>query len=107
MTRYLILIAVLLSFAAPAKADVSIVTHDCGEWLSARKNDDPHAWMFQKFLVGFLSGMSMGSYEEFWASENGITPDQVFYWMDKYCRENPLKHITKGGLILFNERTGN
>ena len=103
--KYLLVIAVLLSFAVPAKADVGIKTHDCGEWLSARAKDAPYPWMLQKFLDGFLSGMALGYREEFWASGNGITSDQVFYWMDKYCRENPLNYITKGAIQLFRERT--
>ena len=89
--RYLIVLAVLLSFAAPAKAITVINIHDCGAWLTVREKDDAHAWQLQQALAGFLSGLAVGSNEEFWDLGNGITPVQVYYWMDNYCREKSFK----------------
>ena len=103
--KYLILIAVLLSFAVPVKAELTIRgALDCGTWLEARRAGLVRA---EGWLVGVLNGVTIGSGIEFWQAGDGmITNDQLFYWMDKYCRENPLNDVMDGVGKLFNERTG-
>jgi len=103
--RYVVILVLLLSFAVPAKAVTTIGGTDCGGWLTAREEAYTHAWQYQFGLSGLLSGMAIESRKEFWDSGNGITPDQVFYWMDNYCRKNPLRHINEGAFQLFRERT--
>jgi hypothetical protein len=44
------------------------------------------------------------------ASDNGRAPvsrEQVFLWMDSYCRGKPLSLVKTGAVALLNERTGN
>lgn len=111
IVKYLLVIAVLLSFTAPAKADghgiLTLGLVDCGKWLEARVADDKgHSFEFQRGLVGYLDGLAVGKGTNFWVAEREVTPDQVAYWMDKYCRETPLSTIRKGADILFHERTG-
>ena len=86
--RYLILIAVLFSFAVPDKAAEAAPSFQsnrgCGDWLEARKEDGWSARQFEWGLVGLLDGMSWISYKDFWTAVPVIKPNQVFYWMDNY-----------------------
>ena len=114
--KYLLVIAVLLSFTVPAGAQpVRFHTgHDCGQWLEQREQwtesiTDEHgnllrkSFVLEQRLTSLIDGLVMASAINFW---NGITPDQVHYWMDNYCRENPLRGVLNGTWKLFQERTG-
>lgn len=105
--RYVLVIAVLLSFTVPAKAVLVMSYSDCGRWLEWRKEEDQWTRVIEFWVSGFLSGLAEGSRIEFWGLEPQITADQVFYWMDNYCRDNPLSDTHAGSLELFIERTGN
>ena len=104
--KYLLVIAILLSFTAPAGAVATMGGTDCGDWLTDRKEASVNSWQLERGLYGVLDGLSLGLELDFWLSGQGITLDQVNYWMDKYCRENPLSHTTNGAIKLFKERTG-
>lgn len=106
--KYLLVIAVLLSFTAPDKAQAVEVRGgtDCGTWLTDRKEAYVNSWQNERALQGFLDGVSWALDLEFWKSGQGITFDQVKYWMDRYCRENPLHHTVQGAIKLFRERAG-
>ena len=99
--KYLLVIAVLLSFTAPAKVQAIEVrgVFDCGQWLDVRTDIqlEVRALAVQLWVLGYLSGKAMGANKEFWK--------QVMYWIDNYCREHPLKHLDQGADILFHERT--
>ena len=108
--KYLLVIAVLLSFTVPDKAQAVTVlgSADCGQWLKWRTDSQKirqSEWA-EFWLVGYLSGLSFSINTEFWKSGNGLSVEQVKFWMDKYCRENPLTSVKQGADILFHERTG-
>ena len=107
--KYLLVIAVLLSFTAPAKVQAIEVrgVFDCGQWLDVRTDIqlEVRALAVQLWVLGYLSGKAMGANKEFWKSGDGLSNEQVMYWIDNYCREHPLKHLDQGADILFHERT--
>ena len=76
---------------------------DCGMWLKARS--EGRAAALEHYLVGFLDGMVMGMIIEFWRiGDDTISRDQVFFWMDKFCRDKPLGKVSWGAWRLFGER---
>jgi hypothetical protein len=32
-----------------------------------------------------------------------ISAQQIYLWMDNYCRANPLKTVDEGGILLYEE----
>jgi hypothetical protein len=81
------------------------VTVDCGRWIEARTAG--RASSLEAYLLGLLDGISFGAWVEFWKA-GGIdtSKEQVFLWMDNYCRENPLSDVVPGAFTLFEERLG-
>jgi len=78
----------------------------CAEWAEDRRIDGTMSRMSESWLLGLLSGFSFATEKEFWGSGGGLTSDQVFFWMDRYCDENPLGQVMYGAITLMNERTG-
>jgi len=91
----------------PAFSDVNIRgSVDCGKWIEGRSQKTSK--LLEAHLQGTLNGMPPGSSIEFWrAGGVEMSTAQVFLWMDKYCRENPLSDTVDGAIKLMNERTGN
>ena len=90
----------------PVAAVTLMGVQTCASWAEDRRIADDvtkrsHAW-----LQGLLNGFSFAASKEFWHSGEGLTNDQVFFWMDRYCDENPLKGVVDGAITLMNERTG-
>lgn len=79
---------------------------DCGSWIKARTTNVSE--IFEGYLVGMMNGLALGSGVEFWfASGAQLKEEQVYLWMDKYCRENPLSSLVPGTVKLMNENTEN
>jgi hypothetical protein len=79
---------------------------DCGNWVKARARNTPN--VHEALLLGTLNGMALGTGIDFWrAGGTKVSREQVFLWMDKYCRENPLSHIIDGSKKLIDERSDN
>ena len=76
------------------------------QWAEDRRIDGTMSIMSESWLLGLLSGFSFAAEKEFWGSGGGLTNDQVFFWMDRYCDENPLKGQMNGAITLMNEHTG-
>ena len=74
----------------------------CGTWMldRANKNDDWPAQSNMNWLVGYLSGLSMGFNLEALA---GAKNESLALWMDNYCKANPLNFVADGALKLFLE----
>lgn len=109
--KYLLVIAVLLSFTAPDKVQAAEIRGytDCGQWLDVRTNSQKKTLSLarQLWVLGYLSGLAIGKNKEFFLSGNGLSNEQIMFWLDNYCRENPLQHTFQGAIKLFRERTGN
>ena len=77
---------------------------DCGRWLDGRKQNASIA--IEHYLVGLLNGLSLSSGVEFWrAGGVSIGREQVYYWMDNFCRADPLSTVVRGSIELINQRT--
>jgi hypothetical protein len=77
---------------------------DCGTWVQARAAGK--APVQEAYLLGLLNGAAIGSQLEFWLSGGiPVNRQQVYLWMDNYCRNSPLSNIVSGAGELMNERT--
>ena len=97
-----LMIALLTNFTATqAEAVVDVFAfRTCADWAKDRKSNI----LFGQFsLIGMLNGLAYTSDKNFWAD---LEPDQVFFWMDRYCDNNPLSNTTDGAIKLMNETTG-
>jgi hypothetical protein len=78
---------------------------NCADWLQLRSSGravEATAW-----LLGFLSGVSLGTGKEFWdVPTKAIAPNQAYLWMDNYCQGNPLSNTGEGATALFRQVTG-
>jgi hypothetical protein len=90
----------------PVAAVTLMGGNSCAEWAEDRRLDDNVSKRSQAWLRGLLNGFAFAADKEFWDSGDGLTNDQVFFWMDRYCDENPLKRVANGAVTLMNERTG-
>ena len=80
---------------ATAKTVTLLGLHNCGEWIAGQGL--PNGYAARNWLMGYLSGLSMGSATDFLTNIDG---DSIFLWMNNYCRENPLNSITDGADVL-------
>lgn len=86
---------------------------NCGDWLESRKSDSSlSSFGNNAVLVGMLNGINMTYYflmnkqqEKQMFGEGKPNNQQLFAWMDKFCRENPLKSVADGAFTLFSEVT--
>ncbi|MDB4235113.1 hypothetical protein N9828_01320 [bacterium] len=96
------MIALLTNFTATqAVAGVTVKAYaTCAAWAKDRRSNI----IYSEFaLIGMLNGLAFTSGRNFWAN---LEPDQVFFWMDRYCDNNPLSNTTDGAIKLMNETTG-
>lgn len=79
---------------------------DCGQWVAAR--NDNQSVFFESFAVGLLTGMVLGSRIEVWQANGAyMSRDQLYLFVDNYCRAHPLNRIAEALVALTNERTNN
>lgn len=97
------LLVVLTSCMASAtvQASTTVGAPDCGQWVTD-KAGHRLGW-----LVGFLSGMNLIHDATGGVPKNPLSSlksvDQAFLWMDNWCKTNPLKDVSDGGMALFLE----
>lgn len=78
---------------------------NCAEWLKPGSQSSDFGNKF--WLSGYLSGINLGLYLDkqrpaFDFFEN-VSSEQIFLWMDNYCRANPLSNVVDGTGTLFRE----
>ena len=100
-----LMIALLTNFTATQAEAVSVAVSvkayaTCAEWAKDRKSDVRYS---EFSLIGMLNGLAFASGRDFWAN---LKNDQVYFWMDRYCDNNPLSNTTDGAIKLMNETTG-
>lgn len=99
MLRHLA-IAVAIGFAPVTLPAVTLIGGpDCGQWFDDSRRPNAKIW-----LAGYLSGLNsaIGNQASDPLDRLG-SMDQAYLWIDKYCRDNPLKEVQEGGNILYNE----
>ncbi len=98
-------VAVMLSFGT-AQAEGVLVkgSTPCSLWASSRAAGT--ASVLEGYQQGLINGLALGSGKDFWMFPYPIEPEQVFYWMDQYCANNPLSSTITGSYAVFDERFG-
>ncbi len=104
--------ACLLVFAASAlhaqgskeTVLVGVGTGSCGQYLQLRAAQNQH---FNDSLEGWISGFASGmNHARFMITRNlKLLPDgaSMLAYVDKFCRENPLKSVFNGADAMFAE----
>ncbi len=102
-----LLIAVALSCAGVAHAQsdgqalAGAGTTSCGRWLALESDSTAHL-MLVSWAQGFLSGMNMADYI---ATKQPFVllpdSDSIMAYVNKYCRNNPLKKPFQGAMQLY------
>lgn len=78
---------------------------DCGIWVKART--EGQSAILEGYVLGLMNGLALASQIEFWqATGVPVGREQVFLWMDNYCRANPLSRTAVGAVALMIEHTG-
>lgn len=99
---------VLTVILAPNSSGAQGITvqdaYTCADWAEARREDS--SLFIESHLTGFFDGAAMGSSRNFWEIPSQLDPKQAFFWMDVYCENNPLSHVTTGAVKLLVERLG-
>lgn len=98
MRRVVIVVAVLLAFAAgvalEARRQYAVFgagTTSCGTWLENRGLSDHALWrMQQQWVLGWLS--ATGHYRVRLKDTDAAA---VAAWLDRYCAANPLESLDK------------
>lgn len=87
----------------PANQPIAgIGASSCGKYLGFR-TEQTTDFMMKSWVQGFLSGMNWSKYVA--EQRMSILPDaeSLTAYLDKYCRENPLKDPWMGTIEMFNE----
>lgn len=99
-----IMLMIFICFSgASVLAETVFGSKDCGEWIRS-PTDAKRQW-----LIGYMSGLSiMHTLNDRKSDplEKINSADQIYLWMDNYCRKNPLNRVTLGGVELFLELMG-
>jgi hypothetical protein len=78
---------------------------DCGMWLDAR--DKKVALALENFSVGLVNGLALGTGVDIWGGKGYIVnQSQLHYWMDQYCKKNPVSGVLQGTYAFADEMTG-
>jgi len=62
----------------------------CGRWVESKDTDSKHQW-----LDGYMTAINvavLGRYNFFKAGSGELDAPTLKLYVDKYCRENPLKN---------------
>jgi hypothetical protein len=98
-----IIVALLLSTTASSSLLAQVVVRgmpSCGEWAKPDPNDVLTTVAFQRWLVGYMSGMAIASKKDILSGTDNAS---LFLWMDNWCRANPLKDVAMGANELYFE----
>jgi len=100
-----LLFAVWTPFTSSAEGIIVSGALDCGTWIEGRTAN--RAMALEHYAQGLINGLALGWGREFWqARGTSVSPKQVWLWIDKYCRDNPLDSIVSASYALFKEHTG-
>ena len=101
MKTKLIAALIVMTLSSPVFAYKAIGTVDCGKWVS-RNDKDLTSLRTEAWLTGFMTGLN-ASDEQDRDSLRKVSAQQIFLWMDNYCKANPLKDVIDGGFRLMDE----
>ena len=92
-------------FAEISQAEPVMIVSDvyCNIWAAGRKGKGSKE--VESHLTGLLDGLSAGRQIPFWNFKEGISFQQAYLWMDKYCLENQDSSVYFGAYELIDEQT--
>ena len=97
----LLLAASMAAVPSPSEAGAeALPAPSCGEWVVHREKSDTLALSNASWLVGYLSGLAVGSGKDYLSGTDNVS---IYRWMDNYCRANPLRDLSYGGNALAAE----
>jgi|LauGreDrversion4_1035100.scaffolds.fasta_scaffold278117_1 hypothetical protein len=99
-----LLLAALVAMAAsnPVIAQRLIGNVDCGKWVKDQSTTPPNL-LNRAWVAGYISGLNIGDEKARNTLKNISSADQIFLWMDNYCKANPLKDVSYGAETLMEE----
>ena len=99
----LLLASSIIAVSSPLEAGVEArQAPSCGEWISHREKSDTLALVNTSWLLGYLSGLAVSRGKDFLSGTDNVS---IYKWMDNYCRTNPLRDVSGGGIALAAELT--
>lgn len=102
MNTRLGLVIAAFSFIVIANNTHAIMTigdRSCGQWSSRKEN--PYLKMVvHSWLMGFMSGLAVGTDEDVIAGTDG---ESIDLWMDNYCHKHPLERLSMDASLLYFE----
>ena len=102
MKRILLTALIAMTVSSPVLAEKvtkAIGDVDCGRWIKDTGNMKS---LNTIWLVGFMTGLNFGD-AQMRNSLEKVSVQQIFLWMDNFCKANPLKTISYGGYELMDE----
>jgi hypothetical protein len=98
----LMFIVFAIGFANGGRADENTAMgfRGCGTWIKDRAEKSWAATVEEGWLTGYLSGIAISSDVDFLKGADG---NSFMFWMDNYCRDNPLSNLAVGGFQLASE----
>jgi hypothetical protein len=90
---------IVITVSSPVIAARAFGRPDCGQWIKDTEGMKSYNRMW---LVGFMSGLNFGD-EQRRDSLAKVSAEQIYLWMDNYCKANPLENLLTGGENLMNE----
>lgn len=79
---------------------------DCGQWLEARADRDVEPTALRNYVQGLVNGLALGRGIEIWKHHGQDTsPEQLFFYLDKYCQDNPLNEVVSGVFAFADKKT--
>ena len=91
-----LLIASALSMPVMATTTTFGVT-DCGSWIKD-KSTTKKTW-----LLGFITGLNFADRTNSDHISKLSSAEQIYLWVDNYCRKNPLDDLVEAGVALYVE----
>ncbi len=101
-----VLLLSLLPFVASAESDrVAIFDYDdssCGAWVQSAGSEMGRA-QYHSWFRGFVSGYNFGRSDNQVPLQAMPNEQTLYLFIDKYCRENPLKPFVSAAFKLVEE----
>jgi hypothetical protein len=102
MKSKLLIAALAVTLSSQTWAAVTIGDPDCAQWTKGQSrpvllNQPDRAW-----ALGVLTGLNQNNFYKN-ALRKISSAEQVWRWMDSYCKDNPLSNVTEGANKLMME----
>lgn len=101
MYKFCVAITIILLASSNAAAQTTFGGADCGQWVKSPSSSQ------KQWLAGYMSGLNImheiGNLKPTDPLDKLDSADQMFLWVDNYCKEHPLKKVSYAGWILFQE----